>query len=96
MARDLASAQTAMYGGSAMSTPEARRRLLEQAATRLGGVEQLAKKLGVTHRAMKLYLDGTVPLPDALFLRLVDLLSEQRGSESQPPPAPDPNSKRKS
>jgi hypothetical protein len=78
-----------------MSTPEARRRLLEQAATRLGGMEQLAKKLGVTHRAMKLYVDGAVPLPDALFLRLVDLLSEQGGSESHPP-ARDPNSKRRS
>jgi hypothetical protein len=79
-----------------MSTPEARRRLLEQAAARLGGVEQLAKKLGVTLRSMKLYLDGAVPLPDALLLRLVDLLSEQRGSESQSPPAGDPNSKRRS
>jgi hypothetical protein len=73
-----------------MSTPEARRRLLEQAATRLGGVEQLTKKLGVTQRAMKLYLNGVAPLPDALFLRLVDLLSE-----GQPPPAKDPNSKRR-
>ena len=78
-----------------MSTPEARRRLLEQAATRLGGVEQLAKKLGVTQRAMKLYVDGGAALPDALFLRLVDLLSEQWSSESQPPPAKDPNSKRR-
>lgn len=78
-----------------MSTPEARRRLLEQAATRLGGVAQLAKKLGVTQRAMKLYLDGVAPLPDALFLRLVDLLSEQWRSESQPPPAKDPGTKRR-
>jgi hypothetical protein len=76
-----------------MSTPEARRRLLEQAATRLGGVEQLAKKLGVTQRAMKLYLNGAVSLPDGLFLRLVDVLSEQWRSEGQPPPAKDPTSK---
>jgi hypothetical protein len=78
-----------------MSTPEARRRLLEQAAARLGGVEQLAKKLGVTRGAMKLYLDGAASLPDALLLRLIDLLSEQGRSESQPP-AQDPSSKRKS
>lgn len=77
------------------TTPEARRRLLEQAATRLGGVEQLAKKLGVTQRSMRLYVDGAVSLPDALFLRLVDLLSEQWRSEGQPPPAKDPNSKRR-
>ncbi len=79
-----------------MSTPEARRRLLEQAATRLGGVEQLAEKLGVTRGAMKRYLDGAAAVPDALFLRLVDLLSEQGRGESQPPPARDPNSKRRS
>jgi hypothetical protein len=75
-----------------MSTPEARRQLLEQAATRLGGLEQLAKKLGVTQRAMKLYLSGAAPLPDALLLRLIDLLSEQ----GQAPPAQDPSSKRRS
>jgi hypothetical protein len=79
-----------------MSTPEARRRLLEQAATRLGGVEQLEKKLGMTRGAMKLYLDGAAAVPDSLFLRLVDLLSEQWSSESQPPPGRDPNAKRRS
>jgi hypothetical protein len=83
-----------MLGGG-MSTPEARRRLLEQAATRLGGVEQLEKKLGMTRGAMKRYLEGAVAVPDALFLRLVDLLSEQWRSEGQPPPAKDPNSKRR-
>jgi hypothetical protein len=77
-----------------MSTPEARQRLLEQAAARLGGVENLAKKLGVTQRAMKLYLNGAVPLSDALFLRLVDLLSDHWRSEGQRPPGRDPNAKR--
>jgi hypothetical protein len=78
-----------------MSTPEARQRLLEQAAARLGGVEKLAKKLGVTQRAMKLYLSGAAPLSDALFLRLVDLLSDQWRSDGQRPPGRDPNSKRR-
>ena len=77
-----------------MSTPEARQRLLEQAAARLGGVETLAKKLGVTQRAMNLYLSGAAPVPDALFLRLVDLLSDQWPSEGQPPPGRDPNARR--
>jgi hypothetical protein len=77
-----------------MSTPEARRRLLEQAATRLGGVENLAKKLGVSQRAMKLHLSGAAPLSDALFLRLVDVLAEQWRSERQPPPGRHPNPKR--
>ena len=78
-----------------MSAPEARQRLLEQAAARLGGVENLAKKLGVTQRAMKLYLNGAAPVPDALFLRLVDLLSDPWRSDGQRPPGRDPNSKRR-
>jgi hypothetical protein len=78
-----------------MSTPEARQRLLQQAAARLGGVENLAKKLGVTQRVMKLYLSGAAPLSDALFLRLVDLLSDQWRSDGQRPPGRDPNSKRR-
>lgn len=76
-----------------MSTPEARQRLLEQAAARLGGAENLAKKLGVTHRAMKLYLSGAEPVSDALFLKLVDLLSDPWGSDGQRPPGRDPNSR---
>jgi hypothetical protein len=44
---------------------------------------------------MKRYLEGAVAVPDALFLRLVDLLSEQWRSEGQPPPAKDPKSKRR-
>lgn len=71
-----------------MPTPEATRRLLEQAATRFGGVEQLAKKLGVSQRLMNDYLNGTTPLPDAVFLRLADLISEW--PRPQPPPPKDP------
>lgn len=59
-----------------MPAPEATRRLLELAATRLGGVEQVAQKLGITQRVIELYLTGAKPLPDALFLRVVDLISE--------------------
>lgn len=78
-----------------MSAPEARQRLLEQAAARLGGAENLAKKLGVTQRAMKLYLNGAAPVPDALFLRLVDLLSDPWRSDGQRPPGREPNPKRR-
>lgn len=76
-----------------MSAPQARRQVLEHAATRFGGAEQLAKKLGIRQRLMKLYLDGATPIPDALFLRLVDLLSEQWRGEDQAPPRQDPNAK---
>jgi hypothetical protein len=78
-----------------MSTPDTRRQLLEQAATRLGGVENLAKQLGVTQRAIKLYLSGSASLPDGLFLRLVDLLSERGPGGGPPPPTRDSNTKRK-
>jgi hypothetical protein len=78
-----------------MSTPEARQRLLEQAAARLGGAENLAKKLGVTQRAMKLYLSGAAPLSDALFLKLVDLLSDRWPSDGQRPPGGGASSKRR-
>jgi hypothetical protein len=61
--------------------------LLEQAATRLGGAEKLAQKLAVSQRALKLYLNGAAPLPDAVFLRLVDLLSEQWPGGGPAPPA---------
>jgi len=51
--------------------------------------------LGVTQRSMKLYLSGAAPVPDALFLRLVDLLSDQGRIEGQRPPDGGPSSKRR-
>ncbi len=44
---------------------------------------------------MKLYLSGAAPVPDALFLRLVDLLSDQWTSEGPRPPGGGPSSKRR-
>jgi hypothetical protein len=77
-----------------MPAPEARRRLLEHAATRLGGVEQLAAKLGISQRMIKIYLAGTRRLPDALFLRVVDLVSEEwRSAEGKAADPKDPNPK---
>ena len=64
-----------------MHTPESTRRLLELAATRAGGLEQLAAALGITERQLKLYQTGTRPLPDTLFLRLVDMLQKDPPEE---------------
>lgn len=64
-----------------MHTPESTRRLLELAATRAGSVEQLAATLGITVRQLKLYQTGTRPLPDTLFLRLVDMLQKEPPEE---------------
>lgn len=69
-----------------MPAPEATRRLLAHAAARLGGMEALAGKLGISPRLMKAYLTGTEPLPDALFLRVVDLISDQWPSPDEPAP----------
>ena len=64
-----------------MHTPESTRKLLEIAATRAGGADRLAAKLGITQRMLKLYQAGTRPLPDTLFLRLVDLLEKDPPKE---------------
>ncbi|HZO01284.1 MAG TPA: hypothetical protein VFB93_08805 [Burkholderiales bacterium] len=52
--------------------------MLVQAAERLGGMEALATRLGITAGALRLYLMGSEPVPQKLFLRVVDVL--------QPPP----------
>jgi hypothetical protein len=62
-------------------TPESTRRLLEIAATRVGGAGPLAARLGITERQLKLYQTGTRPLPDTLFLRLVDMISKDPPKE---------------
>ena len=54
------------------------RKVLVQAAERLGGMEALATRLGITAGALRLYLMGSEPVPQKLFLRVVDVL--------QPPP----------
>ena len=64
-----------------MHTPESTRRLLEIAAARAGGAEHLAAALGITERQLKLYQTGTRPLPDTLFLRIVDMLSKDPPKE---------------
>lgn len=66
-----------------MPAPEATKGLLEHAAARLGGVEALAKFLGISAWRIKLYLEGAQPLPDALFLRIVDLISDDDGGGKQ-------------
>ena len=75
-----------------MSAPEAKRRLLEHAATRLGGVEELAKKLGISERLVNLYLTDAEPLPDSLFLLIVDLIADdwrQRDAQAAQSPKAD-------
>lgn len=67
---------------------EERRRLLEHAATLTGGVEKLAEKLAISERLLEHYLSGAGAVPDALFVRLVDVLVEHWRPEGQEPPSP--------
>ena len=57
---------------------EERRRLLEHAVKLVGGVDQLAEKLAISPRLVEHYLSGASAIPDALFVRLVDVLAEHR------------------
>jgi hypothetical protein len=62
---------------------EAGRRLLERAAEKVGGLDALAERIGLNARALKLCIDGREPIPEALYLRAVDIVL---GDPSQSPP----------
>ena len=53
-------------------------RLLQAAAEIAGGNEALAKRLGLTELLLSAYMADRRPLPDALLLRAVDLILEDR------------------
>ena len=59
-------------------------RTLQQAADRVGGIEQLRQLLGVQARLIKLWIEGTGFPPRDVFLRAVDLLNPtERGRSSK-------------
>jgi hypothetical protein len=66
------------------------RKLLAHVATRLGGVEALAARLGIGARVLGAYLSGKELIPDALVLQVVDLVlvEMEKRLPSQPPAAP--------
>jgi len=49
---------------------------LARAAEILGGAARLARRLGISQTRLRLYLDDVERLPQALFLKLVDVLSD--------------------
>lgn len=55
-------------------------RMLQRAVHKLGGTAELAHYLDVPEVRVRVWLHGLMPLPDDVFLRLVDLLED-------PPPA---------
>ena len=50
------------------------RRVLARAATEAGGVTQLAAQLNVSERILRHYIEGHEPIPDNLYLMVVDVL----------------------
>ena len=52
-------------------------RALRRAAQALGSVEALRAHLGVSMSQLNSWLEGETPPPDAVFLRVVDLLAEE-------------------
>jgi hypothetical protein len=63
------------------------RKLLAHVANRLGGVEALAARLGISPRVLGAYLSGHELIPDALVLRVVDLVLGDTEKARPAPPA---------
>jgi transcriptional regulator with XRE-family HTH domain len=58
-----------------------RQRLLQRAATLVGGPAELAKRLNVTPQTMDLWIRGLARMPDRKLLELAAILDEL----SEPP-----------
>ena len=56
-----------------------RQRLLQRAATLLGGPSQLAERLNVTPETMDLWMRGLARMPDRKLLELAAVLDELSG-----------------
>ena len=60
---------------------------LSRAAGIVGGAQALALRLGVTPSHLALWMDGVEAPPDHIFLKIVDLISdEQIASLAKRPP----------
>jgi len=67
------------------------RHVVERAAAKVGGMAALASRLDLRPRVLRWYVTGQLNVPDALFLRALDVLLEelpetrlasQRGAQS--------------
>ena len=55
------------------------KRALHRAVEMTGGADALARQLQVPPSAVRFWLNGSSPLPDDIFLKLVDLLLARNG-----------------
>ena len=60
------------------------KRALQRAIDLAGGTEPLARYLKVSPTAVKFWLNASSPLPDDMFLKIVDLLVERSLMELKP------------
>lgn len=60
------------------------KRALQRAIDLAGGTEPLATYLKVSPTAVKFWLNASSPLPDDMFLKIVDLLVERSLMELKP------------
>ena len=80
-----------------MKTDAVARHVLARAAAKVGSVAELASRLNVRPRALHHYVTGQLVVPDALFLRALDVLLEElpdKGLASQQAAQSLPESKR--
>jgi hypothetical protein len=63
------------------------KRALKRAIDLAGGLEPLARHLKLPPTAVKFWLNASSPLPDDVFLKLVDLLLDRSVRELQTPRA---------
>ena len=59
-----------------MDAKQVGRRVLARAAAKVGGVAELAARLDIGQRVLQYYIAGREPVPDALFLRAIDVILE--------------------
>ena len=53
------------------------KRILAHAATQFGGVEPLAKELGISERVLRYCIEGRETVPEGLLLSAMDLLAKR-------------------
>ena len=74
-----------MFGtsGGAVIPHKAAAVVLRRAADKVGGLEQLARALGIRPNVLMHYVEGREPVPEEVYLRAVDIVL---GDPDNPPP----------
>ena len=73
------------FAGGVMPVKREHIRVLKQAADTVGGVEALARRLGISAGVLRLYLEGRRPIPDELVFKAVDIVLDGPPASQSPP-----------